>query len=365
MTGRSRTFSETIPRGTRSRFGTTVGTGQFIERERRTCTDVLGPTDCDPFNVDGWRYEGGVINNDYYSHFGGHFVDYVADVLVTPANFPHLSLPPGTISDIEVATSAAARTSPSRPYVDVPTALLELREAYQLVKDAGDSLIRQFGNANLKLQFGYAPIVSDLSKFVRFQEQVARRVRDIERLSGERGLRKTVSIGSYDVYGSGNIVCQSADAFINVPRNINTHVDIRCHTRWIPSISTLHLMPPKEMSALARQAVLGLTVDFSTVWNILPWSWMLDWCGNIGTFLVSQRNIIPATLSDVVVMRHTTTKHVTSGYSDPGSGNRKMTPIRFTRETKNRAKSFVAPVAHWPFLSANQMGIVASLAVTR
>lgn len=364
MSPRTRTHSDSDPKGTDTRFGYTWGVGGTVLRELSTISDHTGPGDGDPLLINRWRSSGGHINNDYYSWYGAHFVDYIADVLDNDSNFPHLDVTNVGPTNVDAATQAAARTSPSAPIVDVAASLLELADVVQMIKTTGENLIGKIASTNLRLQFGMLPLVRDLEKLTEFQSHVARRMRTIRKLRETGSYRKTVNIGHYELYGQSNIYAQSSDALIIVAQRVKTHVAVRAHCRWIPS-EDYSLMEADEMRALARRAVVNLNVNYSALWEAMPWSWMLDWCGNVGQFLKAHSNTIPATLSSVFVARHTVTEYDTDAFSDPSSGNRTMTPIRFFRETKSRTPSFVALTARWPFLRANQLGILASLSVKR
>ena len=45
---------------------------------------------------------------------------------------------------------------------------------------------------------------------------------------------------------------------------------------------------------LAMRAAFGGTIDGSTLWEIMPWSWLIDWNTNMSEFLASERNVIGA-----------------------------------------------------------------------
>lgn len=262
------------------------------------------------------------------------------------------------------ASQAVARTNPSRPYVDVPVNILELGDITMLLKKQGDNLIQQIGGNNLRYQFGIVPLVSDLIKLTRFHEQVARRVAEIGRLKSEKGLRKTITLDSLSVPTKSVIrrINEAAGPNLNGMTHESSSRVIRAHTRWLPT-ADLSKMPSQELAALAKKAVLGLTVDFSTLWEAVPFSWLVDWGYNVGDFLKAKRNIIPANLSSCTLMTHTRTQidipGFVSGATTSGAGS-------ILHESKRRFPvSFVVPGAHFPFLSGNQMGILASLAVTR
>jgi len=361
MAPRTRTQTSVMPKGTDTRFGTTWGAGSLIPWESATCSDHTGPGDGDPLTINKWSMSGGVINNDFFSWYGAYFVNYVADAM-EESNFPHLDVASGGISNTAAATQAAARTSPSAAYVDVTANVLELADIAMLIKSTGETLLKKFASGNLKLQFGMLPLVRDLDKLIGFHEQVARRIRTIEKLRTTGSYRKTVDIGVYNGFASDLFIMQSADAFIRVPRTCYTVHGIRASCKWIPAVD-LSYLNNESMYALAKAAVLNTEINFSSLWEAMPWSWLIDWCGNVGTYLKAQRNVVPATLAGVTVQRHTKTIWRVDGYSDPSSGNRTMTPAIVTKEQKLRQTSFVSLTAQWPFLSANQMGILASLSV--
>jgi hypothetical protein len=261
------------------------------------------------------------------------------------------------------ASQAVARTNPSAPYVDVPVNILELGDITQLLKKQGDDLASQIAGNNLRYQFGIKPLVSDLVKLTQFHSQVARRVKQIERLKSQKGLRKTVTLDSLSKTSSSvRRLNEGIGPIFAGQVDVSSTCVIRAHTRWLPTVD-MSKMPPLELTRLAQRAVLGLTVDFSTLWEAVPFSWLIDWGYNVGDFLKAKRNIIPAALSDLSLMRHAKTQYtipeVYGNNYHSGAG-------LILHETKNRGKvPLVIPGAHFPFLSENQMGILASLAVTR
>jgi len=138
---------------------------------------------------------------------------------------------------------------------------------------------------------------------------------------------------------------------------------VRVHARWLPEPEFTSGLDPAGAERLAMRSLLGLTLDHSTLWEAMPWSWLIDWGSNVGSYFKATRNIIPATLSGVHVMRETETTFLGRGVSFGAPGS--QSPVNVKLKSKSRRPSFVAPVAHFPFLSGNQMGILASLAVTR
>lgn len=360
MPGRVRSSSSVVFKNFGGRFGSTIGGGS-VWSGNHSCSDVVGSGDNAPLNVFHETVDGGRLNKPNVGFFSSWFTDYRVDMLDTSNCFDHLPIV-GDIFDVDAATQAAARTNPSRPYVDVVTNALQLGELFTLIRDGGNTFFRNIGNNNLMYQFGIRPVVGDLVKMMRFTDQVNRRVGEINRLRSQHGLRRTASIGSYSNSAKVNKFIQTQNFLLREDFDVTTSLSIKAHCRWLPAGDCGVLARPKDARALAQRAVLGLTGDMSTAWELIPWSWLIDWGTDIGQYFSAHRNIIPATLSDVSVMRHTRT---VAEWGGKAQDDWSCSGIRYTRENKTRATSFVAPTAHIPFLNGTQMGIVASLAVTR
>jgi len=100
--------------------------------------------------------------------------------------------------------------------------------------------------------------------------------------------------------------------------NITT---VRSTVRWCTlyytaDTSTLFDTNPESLLA-ARRAAYGLNVDGSTMWQIMPWSWMADWFGNFGDYIDGQRNSIGARLTLCLLMETVETETTVSIVSPP------------------------------------------------
>jgi hypothetical protein len=269
---------------------------------------------------------------------------------------------PGEDSTSNYASRTAARTNPSRPYVDVPVEVLQLGELTQLIQKRGNSLLKELGRENLRYQFGIKPLVEDVVKLFHFHEQVARRVQELKRLTGPRGLRRTVDLDTLSRVDTPTLTWSSAGSVVfSVPTTITRRCVIKGHTRWITS-TDMSKMPTAQIVALAKRAVLGFTIDAATVWELIPFSWLVDWGYNVSAFFYAHRNIVPATLDGLSIIRHETASAVIPPMK---IRDHQLKGGTYIIETKQRTPATAFPTAHFPFLSGNQMGILASLAVTR
>jgi hypothetical protein len=280
----------------------------------------------------------------------------------------HISVT-GYLTNAEVAAKTQASSNPSRPVVDVPIALLELREFPELFRIAGNTLLKKLGSLNLNYRFGWKPMMQDLANLSIFSHHVDNRVRELTALR-ESGIRRKVLCSNLSETINYNELVNSASyASMQVRMTKMTRLRQWGFMTWTPNDQEW----PASGEALRRfatKAVEGLTIDPSTVWNVLPWSWLVDWCTSVGDYFSAYRNIVPATPSPVMVMKHTLTETRFEGKQGEGDFGTNNGPIidpgGCTYETKSRSPR-VSPAieAHLPFLSVGQMSILGSLSVMR
>lgn len=292
---------------------------------------------------------------------GRRWVNWMLDRCRNPADamFGHLSVPDQP-SDALLAADLIARTNPSRPVVDLPVAIFELREIPDLLREEGNKIVRGLAAGNLAYQFGIRPLISDLMNLLNFSDEVAKRQRELEKLASG-GLRRKRDLWSGSSTGGPfDIIAQSGDKII-------VHFDSYKATQrrvwgfivWTPDNPKLM---KGDARALARKAVLGLTVDFSTAWNAIPWSWLVDWCSNVGDILIAKRNIVGASHGAIQLMTQTTT----STRAQLTTYAQFVTPGSWIETSKQRRTVSHVPVdVQLPILNARQLSILGSIGVTR
>jgi len=362
MVARVRNVNINVPQGSwKSTTGTKHTAANNIKKVGYdNCTDQIAPGDCLPFSVEHWLCTGGVINGT--GSGGRSFTNWIGDG-VFPTNFDHLTIN-GLTPDGAAALSAAARTNPSRPYVDIPAEFAQLGDIISLVKDAGVNILKKAARKNIEFQFGVLPILSDFGKLCNVADQINRRVNDFERLSSPKGYRRTLKIDATTVKSTKSVVFQSENALISGVCTGTSYATIKAHVRWYATYDMKRYRSISKLRELARKAVIAKNVvDFATLWELIPWSWFIDWGFNVSQFLTAQRNIVPARLGGVWLIKHTKTVWTCPQLST-GTGIT-MSSFKSTRESVSRAAVVPSLTAHFPLLSGNQMGILTSLHVMR
>lgn len=335
----------------------------FYDSYTSSVSDWQGVGDCWEFNVNRSSLSGGRINrrSDFFNEV--QFVDWVSDKQRSGDGGYHGHWSLTTKSDGEYATETMKRTNPSRPYVDLGTFVAELKDIPGLIETTGRGLAKFLAANNMRYNFGLSPVVGDLFKMLNFQTQVDRRVDELNRLK-TRGLRRTVDLDRISKTDSGNPIVQSYGAFLLDYTTWSTAQVVRGHARWKPTSP----LPDTAngIRYLANRAVKGLTLDFSTAWELVPWSWLADWFSNIGDYIAAHRNIVDAECTTIAIMRHTTTSMVSAGISgDSTVDGLSLEPVFNLYETKYRRTATPSLAASFPFLSWKQMGIITSLSVLK
>nr|QDH89626.1 MAG: hypothetical protein H2RhizoLitter492048_000003 [Leviviridae sp.] len=346
------------------RFGETFPTGSdLFTSSVSKCSDIVGEGDNAPFRVDHFESEGGVINKPYTGFFGSWFNNYTCDYVQGLYNaIDHLDC--GTMSTAEAASRGAARSNPSKPATDVGSDLAQLGELTTILKNVGDAhILRAVGNANLAWQFGLRPVVSDVIGLIQSQGAIARRAALLAKAQREGGFRKTVVVDAGSTEAVRSTFLQTWGTFLLRDVKWWTGETVKVHTRWVPDGSYDHLLQNDELYALARQSIQGVTFGGVEAWDLIPWSWLIDYFTNVGEMIAAHNNVVGLVLNDVSVMRHTVTK-----LSCDAVAFDDVTMSSFTAkyETKRRNTSFIEPsLSSASFLNSAQVGILASIASTR
>lgn len=311
-----------------------------------------------------------------------------------------VSMSPTTPDSLHVP-KVLSGSNPSRPYVDTGVFIGELRDfpsmgrsiwetARRLVKDLDKRLTRlerlnlSFKNAAREVftnpdehfiatQFGYLPFISDVQKFCNAGEVVAKRARELKNLKSTGMSSRRVGIDSNQSH-SLNPRYRLSSLGVSFYAEL---VKAQSYRRWgvgkwylQPEGSLARVNSETSMFTLARRAVYGADVDASTAWNLMPWSWLVDWASNAGDWIESSRNTIGAKPSGKVCIM-TNQIGLWSTRRKPGIHDlyTEVTGGNFdvVNEIKNRSvhSSFDLPQLSLPILSGRQSAILGSLATLR
>lgn len=268
-----------------------------------------------------------------------------------------------------------SRTNPSRPNVTPLTIVQDLYEIPRMLKDVGKlirtprSLLspREQANQFLGAKFGWIPLIKDVRSLLHTQEYINSRVKELDRLYSSGGLSRKIQLGrDHNVsatYGS------LESNMVSVHGTISTGTSAKGwgSVKWKPNNPPGLKYNPSdaEKIKLAQRVAGGLTPEglVKGAWDLLPWSWMVDWFSNTGDWLTQNSGTIPASAVETCVMteRNTVVQH--SVQSKPTElidhgGYGLLTG-------KNRVVSSGTLAAQIPFMDSGRLSVLGALFVQR
>lgn len=218
------------------------------------------------------------------------------------------------------------------------------------------------------MEFGWKPIANDLKKLLDFTALLDARTKEIEALM-KSGLRRKRTLAKdgwtetrptlYTLNREGWQNYQTSEAV--------AAIEYWGFVNWVHT--SAHSLPPifdPNARNLAIQAILGLTVDANTIWELLPFSWLADWCSNAGGYLAASRNTVGAIPTEILIMSETRidqkVKLVSVANFAPPPKLVEGSLI-YDRHwvIKARTRGMLTVQAHMPFLSERQVLILADV----
>jgi hypothetical protein len=278
------------------------------------------------------------------------------------------------LSDSALSAMAIANANPNRPVADLPVSLLELRELPGLIRDAGRIAMklpsaRRTAKANLAAQFGVMPIISDLATILNFAEEVSKRERYLSKLNnGKTRIKRKLTNEAWTNSATGT--CWNSNVEPSTSFNKMTIKAEMTRTYWYSVRGSLSVpLSERDIHNSAFDAVFGIgPIKAAQLWELLPWSWLIDWFTTTGDILAAYRTGIPWSWSNLNVMYRT-------DYKINGSfpGIRPTYTIDLTspqgyavvKERRPIASVWPLPSLSIPYLTGKQWSILASLATLR
>lgn len=221
--------------------------------------------------------------------------------------FPSLN-PPGSSQMQAKGQEGFRRSVPNRPLTDVTSFVGELREG--LPKLVGARLAMKgvnpkgIADEHLNMQFGILPLIGDIRKLahgVVSSEKLMKRF--VRNGNGGRTVRRKFMLDSDQMVvrrapvGArlGTIAVNGYDVtqdFLNGHSTVTLDSwDTITSRSWWSGCYDYHVAESNgflgRMESYGQKAryLLGGGLDASTVWQLTPWSWLVDWHGDIGGFI--------------------------------------------------------------------------------
>lgn len=222
----------------------------------------------------------------------------------------------GSGNDVEFVTAAVAATNPSAADFDVPVFIGELRDVPSLFKNAAERLSKAGADELLKFEYGWKPLVSDIRKMLGFSERLQRRFDNISRLEHKHFITRTyrpkenvetIIFDESQYYDLGGIGTPSLWGYLySLKGGGRVTIERWVTVKWMADPLSSAPRGDEQLLSLAKRAAAGMTIDGSTAWELMPWSWLIDWNTNMSEFIASKRNIVGASPVEICLMKTTT-----------------------------------------------------------
>jgi hypothetical protein len=261
----------------------------------------------------------------------------------------------------DAAVIGTARGNPLKPDISLPVSIAELRDLPRMLWNRPKGRSR---NSVVESEFGWQPLLVDAKKLFTFPSLVEQRLSMLKHMKSKGGLTRQRSAFS----GNAQVITKNVLVFSSFGLRLygteihNTQKGIRVTAKWSP-LEDFSSIGNEQMASLARNLVLGLDHrQFGAqAWDLLPWSWLVDWFSNYGDWLSIYSGGISIAPTSCCV---STVYESSVGWTRTGGTNwLSCSPSQIQRRYWSRSVNVpILPGARLPALSSRQSLILASIA---
>lgn len=262
------------------------------------------------------------------------------------------------------------------PHMLAQTAKAFARSYKTFIKNTSKMGIRDAADDWLNLNFGWLPFLRDIEDFikvVKYQEDLLRQLRkdNNQWIYRRRSIRREETVEQ--VFSDSRVAAFTPVGASNLYNTPNGNTRIERVTRlnswfvgrfkyYIPYLKTSGPGTTREMVHL-----LGLRPTPMVLYELMPWSWLVDWFTNVGTsFSNLQSCLLDGVVSKYAYVMSHKTQRVTGEYFS----NFKQGPIKAVRyaQIEQKIRSEASPFGFEnsaDSFSQRQWSILAALGFTR
>lgn len=154
-------------------------------------------------------------------------------------------------------------------------------------------------NEWVNTQFGWAPFIRDLRDFYEATTSMEKRVADLKR-NNKQWVKRGGTVHTSD---ETEVITENENLSVIPPQSLKWyansskqgHLRVTRRTRervwfsarfryWIPTLES----SPWDLRSKA--IIYGAIPSPELVWELIPWSWLIDWCSNVGDVIANISN---------------------------------------------------------------------------
>jgi hypothetical protein len=368
-TFRHRTQSFVGPTGSRTVISTGVVDEVTYGDKVFACDDVVGNyPNSNGLSIDKyWAGDGHISGRSpVFPVYDWAEYPYTNQPSAGPIDGWDAGMPDATTS----VTKVAAKTNPGRANLSVPVFIAELKDLPHMIRGQGDNILRKKSAARRRPnqssvpteQFGWSSLFRDLGSLLDFTAYVDKRVVELKSLYSSGGLKVGAKVWANSLeFEESSIPFNTVEANVYGTRTRTCIARRWASVRWRPTFPPPSVPTDAELLQKARFAVHGWRINPADAWELIPWSWLIDYFSNVGDVLNTTGNAWEYTCDNGCVM--TSLVCVSSDRVDSTSEGFIAIPGKSRRELKLRVLANPGLSVFAPLLSAKQLTNLAAIAV--
>lgn len=234
------------------------------------------------------------------------------------------------------------------------------------------SAFKDAGSAHLGVEFGWSPFLRDLANLLGFQKALQQRLLWLLQLFQGQSIKRRLQLPTQRIIlDPGIITTQSADALV---RQNQVQVFLArswVTTRWVPLFGAMYrAMSFDEIYLRAHALTLGFSAWglLLSWWELLPWSWFIDWFANVGRKLNIVANSLVLRLESCCYCRTSSVECFFTPTEKPSWLTISGSDYLYRRRKERRVLStagLLSPTPSLPAFTGRQLGILAALFAAR
>lgn len=257
------------------------------------------------------------------------------------------------------------RTYPLAPIYSVPVAIKEFVELSTLFSIAMKGFISYLGNSYLMYRFGWMSFYNDIRTLSNITRRIESRVREFNSMAEHGDLRRRVDIYSVKSQEVATNQLWHSTYGITIRGDATYYYSYKVwgsvHWRPLPD----YPMPVDDIGRwnLAVKSAFDLgEVDPETMWNLIPWSWLIDYFVDLGSYLETLEYTKFLRPYDICIMREHQTRVVRKWDGKPGvTGKLDGTFIHTAKQRDVWDDSLSIQPAGFELLTTSELTVITAL----